>query len=214
MLNMLKESKLQNGRSCGPGEPGFHDHIVDRAAKLLIDVGYEGFTMRRLAKEVGCSAMALYRHFPNKESLILHLCSQLYKAYAAAVKQEFNSTLPPWTRLKRLIAAVIRFGVEYPDHYTLIFLVRHPDPAVGAEREKLGREFLAEIIIVVKQLLPKEMRKRMAWMRLQQMLACLHGTVALLIAHPGAYELTPEIATRNAEIAIGRILFDVEAPNQ
>jgi AcrR family transcriptional regulator len=191
-----------------PGEPGFHDHIVAVGAKLLASAGYEGFTMRRLAQDAGCSPMALYRHFPNKETLIVHLCRELYVSYAATVKQELDSTDNAWERLQRLIAAVIQFAHTYPDHYSLIFLVRHPDAAVVEEREKLGHEFLSQIQDVVRLVLPQSTPRGVVRMRLQQMLACLHGTAALLIAHPGAYRLTRQTAIRNAKESIRRILTD------
>lgn len=191
-----------------PGEPGFHDHIVEVGARLLASVGYEGFTMRRLARDAGCSPMALYRHFPNKETLIVHLCRELYVSYSATVKRELDSTNNAWERLRRLIAAVIQFADKYPDHYSLIFLVRHPDPAVVEEREKLGHEFLSQIQSVVRLALPQSTPRQTVRMRLQQMLACLHGTAALLIAHPGAYRLTRQTAIRNAEASIQRILAD------
>jgi AcrR family transcriptional regulator len=191
-----------------PGEPGFHDHIVEVGARLLASVGYEDFTMRRLARDAGCSPMALYRHFPNKETLIVHLCRELYVSYSATVKRELDSTNNAWERLRRLIAAVIQFADKYPDHYSLIFLVRHPDPAVVEEREKLGHEFLSQIQSVVRLALPQSTPRQTVRMRLQQMLACLHGTAALLIAHPGAYRLTRQTAIRNAEASIQRILAD------
>ena len=174
----------------------------------MASVGYDGFTMRRLAHEAGCSPMALYRHFPSKETLIVHLCRELYVSYSATVKGELDSTDDAWERLRRLIAAVIQFADKYPDHYSLIFLVRHPDSKVVEERDKLGHEFLSQIQNVVRLVLSQSTPRRIVRMRLQQMLACLHGTAALLIAHPGAYRLTRQTAIRNAEAAIQRILTD------
>lgn len=199
---------MRRKRAVAPGEPGFHDHIVEVGAKLLASVGYDGFTMRRLAHEAGCSPMALYRHFPSKETLIVHLCRELYMSYSATVKGELDSTDDAWERLRRLIAAVIQFADKYPDHYSLIFLVRHPDSKVVEERDKLGHEFLSQIQNVVRLVLSQSTPRRIVRMRLQQMLACLHGTAALLIAHPGAYRLTRQTAIRNAEAAIQRILTD------
>jgi AcrR family transcriptional regulator len=199
---------MQRKPAVAPGEPGFHDHIIEVGATLLASLGYEGFTMRRLARDAGCSPMALYRHFPNKEALIFHLCREVYVGYTATVKREFDSTDSAWERLRRLIAAVIRFADKYPDHFSLIFLVRHPDPAVVEEREKLGHEFLSQIQNAVRLVLPQSTPRRIVRMRLQQMLSVLHGTAALLIAHPGAYRLTRQTATRNAEEAIQRILMN------
>ncbi len=44
--------------------------VVEAALKLLNDVGMDGLTTRRLAKELGVQGPALYWHFENKQELI------------------------------------------------------------------------------------------------------------------------------------------------
>ena len=120
---------------------------------------------------------------------------------------ESEAIRDPWERFRRMIAAIIRFAVEYPDHYSLTFLVRHADPTVVAERERLGQEFLAEFYYpTVEALLPPDTPKIVIETRLRQMLCCLHGTAALLIAHPHAYGLTRQKAIADAEATLG-LLF-------
>jgi AcrR family transcriptional regulator len=46
------------------------DSIVDAAVELLEADGLESLTMRRLAKRLGCSPMALYRHVTDKQELV------------------------------------------------------------------------------------------------------------------------------------------------
>jgi AcrR family transcriptional regulator len=191
-----------------PGEPGLDEHIIEVGAKLLASVGYEGFTMRRLAHEAGCSPMALYRHFPNQEALIVHPCRELYMSYSATLKRELDSTDNAWERLRRLIAAVIQFADQYPDHDSLIFLVRHTDPAVIEVREKLGHEFLSQIQNVVRLVLPQSTPRRIVTTRLQQMLTCLQGTADLLARTQAPTGLTLKTAIRDAESTIHRLLAD------
>jgi hypothetical protein len=49
---------------------------------------------------------------------------------------------------------VIGFTASYPDHYSIIFLMRHYDPTVNSERERLGQEFIAGIHAIVRAILP------------------------------------------------------------
>jgi AcrR family transcriptional regulator len=174
--------------------------IIDAAGKVFVDEGYQNLSMRRVAQEAGCSQMAMYRHFANKEALTQHLCTQLYRGFAARLIRESGAVRDPWERFRRMIAAIIRFAIEYPDHYALVFLVRHADATVAAERERLGQEFLAEVYYpTIEALLPPETPKAVIETRLRQMVCCLHGTAALLIAHPRAYGLSKQKAIADAE---------------
>lgn len=44
--------------------------FLDEAMTLVDENGLDGLTVKRLAERVGCSAGALYRHFPSKDALI------------------------------------------------------------------------------------------------------------------------------------------------
>jgi AcrR family transcriptional regulator len=186
---------------------GLRERIIEAAGKVFVEEGYQNLSMRRVAQEAGCSQMAMYRHFANKEALTQHLCAQLYRSFAARLGREIEAILDPWERFRRIIASIMRFAVDYPDHYSLIFLVRHADAAVVAERERLGQEFFAEVYYpTAEALLPPDTPKAVIETRLRQMVCCLHGTAALLIAHPRGYGLTRKKAIADAETTLG-LLF-------
>jgi AcrR family transcriptional regulator len=184
---------------------GLRERIIEAASKVFVEEGYQSLSMRRVAQEAGCSQMAMYRHFANKEALTQHLCSQLYTRFAAKISREFDSVIDPWERCRRFVAATLRFALNYPDHYSLIFLVRHSDPEVLADRERLGQEFLAGLHVIVRALLPPGTPESVVGNRLRQMLCCLHGTAALLIAHPLAYGLTKQKAVADVEEMLGQL---------
>jgi AcrR family transcriptional regulator len=193
-------------RSSTPGESlGLRERVIAAASKVLVEEGYQNLSMRRVAQEAGCSQMAMYRHFANKEALTQHICSQLYTRFAAKMNRELKAVADPWKRMQRFVAALIRFATRYPDHYSLIFLVRHSNPLVLAERERLGQEFIAELHPIGKALLPPNTPHIVVARRLRQMLCCLHGTAALLIAHPKAYGLTRRNAIEDAEATLEQL---------
>lgn len=51
--------------------------IIESAGKLLITKGIKGLTTKNLAQEMGFSESALYRHFNNKEDIIVLLLDYL-----------------------------------------------------------------------------------------------------------------------------------------
>ncbi|NRQ37210.1 TetR/AcrR family transcriptional regulator [Nonomuraea sp. NN258] len=71
--------------------------IVAAAHRVIEEDGLDALTMRRLAKEVGSTAMALYHHVRDKEELLLLLLDD----YAAGIPRP---ELPPEPR-ERLVAA-------------------------------------------------------------------------------------------------------------
>jgi TetR/AcrR family tetracycline transcriptional repressor len=53
------------------------DAVVDAAVDLLADVGLEGLSLRRLARELGVSAPTLYWHVADKRTLLDHVAERL-----------------------------------------------------------------------------------------------------------------------------------------
>ena len=54
-------------------EPGRKGEILDSALHVFAERGYDGGSMREIAKRVGVTEPAIYRHFPGKEALFLTL---------------------------------------------------------------------------------------------------------------------------------------------
>lgn len=175
------------------------DRIVQAASRLFSTEGQEGLSMRRVAQEVGCSQMAMYRHFANKEALIQHICGDLYTQFASRIYAEIDDENEPRKKLRRFIRAVLQFAEQYPEHYSLIFLVRHSDPEVVATRETLGRKFLEGIGEIVRLSLPTGTPSSRVQATLRRMMEVLHGTAALWLAHPTAYGLTRQRATDDVD---------------
>jgi TetR/AcrR family transcriptional regulator, tetracycline repressor protein len=49
--------------------------VLDTALRLIEEVGLDGLSLRRLAKELGVQAPALYWHFASKQDLLDHLAA-------------------------------------------------------------------------------------------------------------------------------------------
>src|SRR5258708_23841096 len=98
------------------GGTTLRDRIIEAASKVFVEEGYENLSMRRVALEAGCSQMAMYRHFANKEALTQHLCAQLYAGFVGKMNHEIEAEDDPWEKLNRLILAIIGFAISYPDH--------------------------------------------------------------------------------------------------
>jgi len=69
--------------------------ILEIAIPLFAKTGYDGVSMRDIAKAVGVSAAALYHHFPNKHTLYLAAMSQAFadKSSGLVVSLKMTGTL-------------------------------------------------------------------------------------------------------------------------
>ena len=53
--------------------------IIEAAGKIMTDAGVSGLTTKKLAKEMGFSEAALYRHFSSKEDIIVAMLEYVAK---------------------------------------------------------------------------------------------------------------------------------------
>lgn len=73
--------------------------IVDAARKLIIKVGSEHVTARRIAKEIGISESAIYRHFRSKRDILSLLVDHIEDNLLGDIQKEQAVTS---TTLERL----------------------------------------------------------------------------------------------------------------
>ena len=97
------------------------DKILACACDLYLEDGLEGFSMRKLAKQVGVTAPALYRHFESKEHVITDVVREAYREFTG----ELHHALEGPTPLERLFMAgegYLDFALKHPRWYELLFI--------------------------------------------------------------------------------------------
>jgi AcrR family transcriptional regulator len=100
--------------------------ILDAARRLCFAEGVDGVSVRKIAREIGCSATAIYSHYQSIDDVLHHLRMEgqtLLAEYFHAV----DATLPPLERLRELGRAYYHFAVEHPRYYEAMFLARFTD---------------------------------------------------------------------------------------
>lgn len=99
--------------------------ILDAARDLFVNEGFDAVTMRRIAEKIEYSPTAIYFHFKDKESLLREICDHDFAALAEKFVVLADVT-DPVERLRRTGHAYIDFGLNYPNHYRLMFMTPHP----------------------------------------------------------------------------------------
>ena len=111
--------------------------ILDAARELFAELGYESVTMRKIAERIEYSPTAIYFHFKDKEALIRELC-ELDFASLAHQFQKIAREKDPIERLRKIGLAYVEFGLDFPNHYRLMFMTPHP-PIALSERDAAKR---------------------------------------------------------------------------
>lgn len=86
--------------------------IVEAAIKVFSRYGYNGATMRMIAKEAGISVGGVYLYFKNKEDLSVFLLNEKMKELDEILSPILMDTANPSKALKDYITKSIDYAVE------------------------------------------------------------------------------------------------------
>jgi AcrR family transcriptional regulator len=95
--------------------------ILEKACELYLQDGLPGFSMRKLAKSVGVTAPALYRHYANREAVLVAVVGEAYRLFA----QYLYRALVGQTPLERFLMAgeqYMHFAIDNPRQYEMLFV--------------------------------------------------------------------------------------------
>jgi AcrR family transcriptional regulator len=96
--------------------------LIDTALAMVTEEGAWNFTLREVARRAGVSHAAPYNHFEDKSALLAEVAAlgfqALRRAMDAAARQQPRSARQAFAGIA---AAYVRFGVEHPAHYRLMF---------------------------------------------------------------------------------------------
>ena len=98
--------------------------IIDAATTLFLDQGYSGFSLRQVAEQIGYSPGTIYLYFDNKDDLLFTIADEGFNRFGQMLTDAVNSTDDARLQIKHLGEAYIRFGLENPVNYRLMFMER------------------------------------------------------------------------------------------
>lgn len=154
--------------------------ILDAAESLLVEVGYDGFSVRKLVDRCGYSAPTLYHYFGDKTGLIHALLEERLRKLVAELRAVPESH-DPVEKMRSLMRAFVRFGRENPSHYALLTQLGDED----AEPVPAGEEASAILLQPLEELAARgglvhpdvELVRQSIWVH-------VHGMISLPSARP------------------------------
>jgi len=124
--------------------------LLAEAAAMIAEEGVAGVTMRELGRRLGVSRAAAYRHFEDKHALLLAVAAEGFEGLRERLQAaEAAAPRPSLERLRRMGEEYVRFALEHPAHYRLMYgkeAVTRRDVPVVREAANAIFELLVEVI--------------------------------------------------------------------
>lgn len=128
--------------------------ILEAADRLLIESASEdAVSIRAVADAVGLTAPTIYRHFTDKSHLLFEVCAAHFDRMAREVVAPVVEREPdPVEALRQIAHAYVRFGLDDPEHYRIMFM-GHADhtPEQYDDEQILATGCFASVIEVVRR---------------------------------------------------------------
>ena len=106
--------------------------ILACAQQRFAEQGVEAVSMRRIAQDVGCSPMALYRYVGSKQEILRHIWAGFFAALFDELEAIAAAEPLPEQRLRALCTGYLRYWTQHPERFCMIFL--NVDRTAGSEQ--------------------------------------------------------------------------------
>lgn len=118
--------------------------ILEQTVLLIAEVGYNNFTMRKLAARLGITATTIYNYYKNKDDLFLNLLIRGFRELYARLEEADRSQATPAEKLRAMISAYTDFGLNDANFYNLMYAWHVPkfNDYVGTSLEPVARRQL------------------------------------------------------------------------
>ncbi|MET1049394.1 MAG: TetR/AcrR family transcriptional regulator [Acidimicrobiales bacterium] len=155
--------------------------LIDAAVDLIAETGsVDGVSLRAAAKRAGVSPMAVYNHFADKDALLVAAVEHCWDEFQAAIAATLDEPEPS-ARLRAAGDAYVRFALEHPGRYAVMFSGTRnlPERAVP-----IGMSAFDTLVAMVTDILDARHDGRDPAFVAVQVHTWIHGMVSLLGCAP------------------------------
>ena len=130
----------QSGRGYHHGN--LREALMRAALDLIAEKGPSGFTVAEAARSAGVSPAAPYRHFRDRDELLVDVAIQGFALFAEALEAAWNDGKPDVkTAFERVGRAYLAFARAEPAYYATMFESGLPHGATPELREAAERAY-------------------------------------------------------------------------
>lgn len=104
---------------------GVRQKILDVAKDLFLKHGYESTSIRKIAQQMEFSPTTIYLYYKDKGDIMYALHQEGFKMLSSQFLV-IQSVEDPFERLKAMGRIYMKFALENPDFYELMFIMKEP----------------------------------------------------------------------------------------
>ncbi len=123
-----KPSALSPTTRPTPSAPDLREACVQAARDVIAEVGVEALSLRDVARRLGVSHQAPYRHYPSREHLLAEVMRRCFEQFAAHLDTR-DQPEAPMDELRSLGERYLTYAQAHPLEYRLMFGTPWPGPA-------------------------------------------------------------------------------------
>jgi AcrR family transcriptional regulator len=106
--------------------------IAEHAHRLFQGEGYASISMRRLAREVGCTPMTLYKYYENKTDILRDIWAHVFNELFDEIDRVAARKRNPVSKLNAIAQTYVAYWLTHTDHYRMVFMTEGiSQPEVG-----------------------------------------------------------------------------------
>lgn len=121
----------------GEGEK-LREQILRAASRLLVETGdEEAVSIRAVAEAVGVTPPSIYLHFADKTELIFAICETYFDELDRVTTEAARGSDDPIESLVLRGGAYVRFGLENPEPYRVLFMRKPTATPLPFQYEKI-----------------------------------------------------------------------------
>lgn len=95
--------------------------IIEISLEIIAEQGIQGLTIKNLAKRIGFSESAIYRHYENKIEILTAILDYFKSNTEDFYNREFNSNLDTLSKIEHLFKNQFRMFAASPSLVAVIF---------------------------------------------------------------------------------------------
>jgi len=118
-LSAVKPKRKAGATKQAPRPGNRQQELLDAAAHLFSQRGYEGMSMRELATAVGMLHGSIYYHFPSKDDLFLTVYEEANRRSKQHFAEALKGIADPWDRLEAACVAHVE-AILQENSYALV----------------------------------------------------------------------------------------------
>lgn len=131
--------------------PNLRQALLDQALRVIAERGGPHFSLRELAAQVGTTHASVYRHFTDRSALLDALTAEGFARLSGYQKAAVAQAAPgPLERLVALGIAYVRFAIENPGFFALLFNARPDETTTDSGRDTHSEEVLSTLIDAIR----------------------------------------------------------------